>query len=122
MTKIDNVRATCALRWATVLRVGASYVDVIDYRLGVDLVVEFETAGTEVVSYSLVLRLDADAGAETVRVYDSAHGLNEMHRFTRDAGKQRGVEIHRATLGEGMRAAIEEIKRGYLAMIEGWEA
>gem|GEM_PF-644280 len=122
MTKIDIVRATRALRWATVVRVGASYVDVIDYRLGVDLVVEFDTAGTEVVSYSLVLRLDTDAGAETVRVYDSAHGLNEMHRFTRDGGKERGVEIHRATLGEGMRAAIEEIKRGYLAMIEGWEA
>lgn len=122
MTKIDIVRATRALRWATVVRVGASYVDVIDYRLGVDLVVEFDTAGTEVVSYSLVLRLDTDAGAETIRVYDSAHGLNEMHRFTRDGGKQLGVEIHRATLGEGMRAAIEEIKRGYMAMIEGWEA
>lgn len=104
------------------MRVGASYVDVIDYRLGVDLVVEFDTAGTEVVSYSLVLRLETEVGAETVRVYDSAHGINEMHRFTRDGGKERGIEIHRATLGEGMRAAIEEIKRGYLAMIEGWEA
>lgn len=116
------MRATRASEWATVVCVGASYVDVIDYRLGVALVVEFETAGTDVTSYSLVLCLEVDDGVETIRVYDSAHGLNEMHRFTRDAGKQRGAEIHRATLGEGMRAAIEEIKRGYLAMIEGWEA
>jgi hypothetical protein len=96
-------------------------VDVIDYDLGVAVVVEFETAGRDVIGYSLVLRLDAEGGAETIRVYDSAHGFNEMHRFTRDGGKQSGTESHRGTLGEGMRTAIEDIKRGYLAMIKGWE-
>lgn len=32
-----------------------------------------------------------------------------------------GTPFHSGTLGEGMRAAIEEIKRGYREMIEGWE-
>lgn len=44
-----------------------------------------------------------------------------MHRYTRSGGKQDGVEIHSGTLGEGMRSAQEEIKRSYIAMIEGWK-
>jgi hypothetical protein len=62
-----------------------------------------------------------DDGTETVRVYDSAHGLNEMHRYTRDGSKQNGVVFSIATLGEGMRTAILDIKERYLAMVEGWE-
>jgi len=44
-----------------------------------------------------------------------------MHRYSKGGGKQPGIEIHRGNLGEGMRAAIKDIKRRYLAMIEGWE-
>jgi hypothetical protein len=55
------------------------------------------------------------------RYDDSTHGFNEMHRHTKGGGKQDGVVFNRATLGEGMRAAKKEIKKRYLAMIEGWE-
>lgn len=100
---------------------GASYRETIDYELGVSLLVDFRTKGTEVTGYSVVLLFEGDGEPETVRVYDSAHGVNEMHRYIRSAGKQDGVEIHSGTLGEGMRSAQEEIKRSYIAMIEGWK-
>lgn len=101
--------------------VGASYRETIDYELGVSLAVDFRTAGIEVTGYSVVLLFEGEGRPETIRVYDSAHGFNEMHRFTRSAGKQVGVEIHSGTLGEGMRSAQKEIKRSYISMIEGWK-
>lgn len=85
------------------------------------MVVDFRTAGKEVTGYSIVLLFEGDGRLETIRVYDSAHGINEMHRYTRSGGKQDGVEAHSGTLGEGMRSAQEEIKRSYIAMIEGWK-
>jgi hypothetical protein len=61
-----------------------------------------------------------DAQMETVRLYDGSHGHNELHRYTRSAGKQTGEIVHQGTLGEGMRGAIAEIEQGYKAMIESW--
>lgn len=100
-----------------------SYYEVLDDlpRGVVVLSVYFRSKGLDVVDYALVLLLDLDGRVETIRVYDSAHGFNEMHRHTRDRGKQDGVVFSRATLGEGMRAARKDIKGRYLAMIEGWE-
>ncbi|HEX5610449.1 MAG TPA: hypothetical protein VFX45_10210 [Solirubrobacterales bacterium] len=83
--------------------------------------VEFTTAGPDVVDYAIVLSAEIGGKAETVRVYDSAHRFNEMHRFTRGGGKQAAVPFHSGSLGEGMRAAIAEIKHGHVQMIEGWE-
>jgi hypothetical protein len=60
-------------------------------------------------------------GLRTIRVYDGAHGYNEMHRYTREGGKLTGVMFHSGTLGDGYNAAIENIERGHLKMIEGWE-
>jgi hypothetical protein len=44
-----------------------------------------------------------------------------MHRYTRGGGKQSGTPFHSGSLGQGMRAAIEEIKEGFIEMVEGWE-
>jgi hypothetical protein len=44
-----------------------------------------------------------------------------MHRHTRAGGKQSGKLFHSGTVGEGMRAAIGDVKSGYDQMIEGWE-
>lgn len=89
--------------------------------MGVVLSVDFTTVKGKVVDYALVLRLTcAKEEQETIRVYDSAHGFNEMHRYARGAGKQTGVHVHRGTLGEGMSAAIAQIETSYAAMIEGW--
>ena len=72
------------------------------------------------VEYRVVLLLDASLGTETIRVYDCAHGFNEMHRYTRLGGKQTGKSFHSGTFGEGMRTAIKDTKDGYVKMIEGW--
>jgi hypothetical protein len=99
----------------------AYYRRILDHALGVLMRVQFTTHGRDVVDYAVVLLLDTEKGLETIRVYDSAHGHNEMHRYTRGEGKQPGTPFHSGTLGEGMRAAIEEIESGYRQMIEGWE-
>lgn len=83
--------------------------------------VRFETAGREVIDYAVVLLYLSGETVETIRVYDGAHGHNEMHRYVSGGGKQPGEAFHAGTLGEGMRAAIAAVKHGYLEMIEGWK-
>ncbi|HET8955361.1 MAG TPA: hypothetical protein VFN18_06865 [Solirubrobacterales bacterium] len=100
---------------------GAYYQRVLDHFLGALLRVEFTTDGREITDYAVVLLLALDGSTETIRVYDGAHGHNEMHRYTRSDGKQPGEPFHAGTLGEGMRVAIAEIERGYGEMIEGWK-
>jgi hypothetical protein len=97
------------------------YVLAIDPILGLYMTVEFTTRGPEVTDYAVVLIARREGRAETVRVYDGAHGRNEMHRYSSSKGKQSGIAFHSGTLGEGMRAAIEEIEHGHRQMIEGWE-
>ncbi len=99
----------------------AYYLRILDHVLGAMLRVEFSTDGREIIDYAVVLLLARDGPTETIRVYDGAHGHNEMHRYTRTAGKQPGEPFHAGTLGEGMRAAIDLVERGYGEMIEGWE-
>jgi hypothetical protein len=84
--------------------------------------VEFKTErrGRDVIDYSVVLVVEESGRRETVRLYDGAHGENELHRYTRNDGKQGAEVFNRDTLGTGMRAAIEEIKHGYEEMIDGW--
>jgi hypothetical protein len=84
----------------------------VDYKI--------EQRGRDVIDYSVVLVIEVDGRMETVRVYDGAHGENELHRYTREGGKQAAEAFDRGTLGEGMRAAIDEIKGGYEEMIDGW--
>jgi hypothetical protein len=86
----------------------------------VRIVVEFETCRDQVLDYALVLTIRVDDAVHTVRVYDGTHGRNEMHRYTKELGKQPAEIFHRGTLGEGMRSALEQIKRGYEEMIDGW--
>ncbi len=97
------------------------YLSILDDDLGAMLGVDFETDGREVTDYAVVLLLEVGDSTQTIRVYDGAHGHNEMHRYTRSSGKQAGTPFHNGTLGEGMRAAIADIKTGYREMVEGWE-
>lgn len=99
-----------------------AYRRVLDDIAGVFMFVEYkiEQRGPGVVNYAVVLIVEVDGRPETVRVYDGAHGENELHRYTRDGGKQAAEVFSRGTLGEGMRAAIEEIERGREAIIEAW--
>lgn len=85
--------------------------------------VEFKTSrrGRDVVDYSVVLVIEHEDRAETVRVYDDAHGENELHRYTRDGGKRAAEVFDRGTVGEGMRGAIATVEHGYDEMVKGWE-
>lgn len=99
----------------------ADYLRILDHILGVRMFVEFTSEGPEITDYAVVLMVEKGEAMETIRVYDGAHGHNEMHRYTRSGGKQLGKPFHSGTLGEGMRAAIEEIEGRYREMIDGWE-
>lgn len=99
---------------------GARYSQPLDVLETTHLIVEFATRRDEAVDYALVLTADLGGRTETIRVYDGNHGCNEMHRHTKELGKRRATIFHRGTLGEGMRAAIEMIKRGHEEMIDGW--
>ena len=98
----------------------ADYLRILDHVLGAMIRVDFTSKGRKVIDYAVVLLLEVGDATKTIRVYDGAHGNNEMHRYTRSAGKQPGSPFHGGTLGEGMRAAIDEVERGHREMIEGW--
>jgi hypothetical protein len=100
--------------------VSADYRQLLDELLGVFMHVRFTTYRRDVVDYAVVLLIEGQGDAETVRLYDGAHGTNEMHRYTRSGGKQLAEVFHRDALGPAMRAAIEQIVYGYEAMIESW--
>ncbi len=100
--------------------VHTAYDYALDAHRGIHLFVEFHTRGTEVTDYAIVLALRVGGRPCVVRVYDGAHGLNEMHRCTMTMGKRDAAIFHRGTLGEGMRIALEQVKRGYEEMIAAW--
>jgi hypothetical protein len=87
---------------------------VLDYEVGVRIVVEFTTRGREVIDYAVVLTVDDEPGeAVTVCVYDSAHGVNEMHRHDRAGEKAPAASFHAGTRVEGRRAALVAVRAGY---------
>jgi hypothetical protein len=99
------------------------YRDVLDYEVGARIVVEFTTRGREIIDYAVVLTVDDEHGeAATVRMYDGAHGVNDMHRHDRAGEKAPAESFHAGTLGEGMRAAIVAVRVGYKEMIDAWRA
>jgi hypothetical protein len=94
----------------------------LDQARGVVMIIDHTTERGVLVDYSVVLVLNSDVDPKTIRLYDGAYGRNEMHRFSSGGEKRSGDVFHRGTLSEGMQVAIKEIKRGYVRMIEGWEA
>lgn len=98
------------------------YRDVMDYELGARIVVEFTTHRREVVDYAVILTVDDDGREATVRVYDGAHGVNEMHRHNRGGAKAAAEMFHAGTLGEGMRAAIAAVRTTHRELIDAWRA
>jgi hypothetical protein len=98
----------------------ADYTNLLDLVLKAFMHVEFKTDRRDVVDYSIVLLVEVDGELETVRLYDGAHGENELHRYTHKGGKQPAEVVHHGDLGAGMRAAINEIEQRYEAMIESW--
>ena len=79
------------------------------------------TRRRQVTDYAVVLTVEQGGAEHTVRVYDGAHGVNEMHRYTRTGDKQPAEVVHAGDLGAGMRAAVEDCRRRYPSIIEGWD-
>ena len=92
----------------------------LDWEGVVRMKVRWRTERRNVVSYAVTLTALEQGRRQTVRVYDGVRGVNEMHRYTREAGKQPGIVFHEGTLGEGFRAAQLEVRYGWAEMIEGW--
>jgi hypothetical protein len=84
--------------------------------------VDFTTRRRDITNYAVLLTVEHEGETHTVRLYDGAHAINELHRYTRTGGKQPAEVFHSGTLGEGMRAATEQIKSTYQSMIEAWQA
>jgi hypothetical protein len=95
---------------------------VLDYVTGARLIVHYTHESGVVVDYAVVLVLPHQGAEQTIRVYDGAHGVNDMHRHTRSGGKAPAERFHGGTLAEGMRIAVEAIETGYREMIDGWRA
>ena len=74
----------------------------------------------DVVDYAVVLTIDDEGNEATVRVYDGAHGTNDMHRHSRSGEKAPAETFHAGTLGEGCGAAITAVRTGYEEMIRTW--
>jgi len=74
----------------------------------------------KVMGYSVVLLVLREGDWHTVRVYDNAHGANEMHRYTLAECKQAAEPVHAGEPGEAMRATRDEVLAGYEKMLEAW--
>jgi hypothetical protein len=84
--------------------------------------VEFTTDRRMIVDYAVIITVDDEEGEATVRVYDGAHGVNDMHRHNRRGEKAPATAFHAGTLGEGMRAAITAVRADYKEIIAVWRA
>ncbi|MGA2471485.1 MAG: hypothetical protein ABSG64_12455 [Solirubrobacteraceae bacterium] len=87
---------------------------------GLVVIVTWVTDRRDVTDYSVVLAFEEGAQTHTIRVYDGAHGVNELHRYTRSAGKAPAEVFHRGTLGEGMRVALAEVDANHEAILDSW--
>lgn len=82
--------------------------------------VAYRTNRGRLTEYSIALMTKHGGLWHTVRVYDNAHGLHDIHRHTLTGGKQRAETFHHGSAGEAYRAALREVRAGYEEMIAGW--
>jgi hypothetical protein len=95
----------------------------IDYRYPLDhdaqIVVRFTTERDEVVRYRVVLLAVYEGEDRTVRLFDNAHGVNDMHRYE-GAEKQEAETFSQASPREAMYEAIRWVLGSYREMIDAW--
>jgi hypothetical protein len=102
--------------------VSAEYVVDLEREPSILMHVRFTTRRRDVTNYAVLLTIEEEGKRLAVRLYDGAHGVNEMHRYTQNQRKELAEIFHSGTLGEGMRAATELVKRGYRPIIEAWRS
>jgi hypothetical protein len=94
------------------------HTDELDWN--VRRVAKYTTERGELTSYSVTLLARLSGRWQTVRVYDNAHGVNEMHRHTLSEGKQAAEVFHSGTASEAYNQARDAVADGYEEMIAGW--
>jgi hypothetical protein len=72
--------------------------------------------------YAVVLVARDGDDLRTIRVFDNAHGANEMHRYTRSGGKERGEVFHHGRAPEAAQAAERAVTDGWYEMVIAWRA
>lgn len=80
----------------------------------------FVTEQGVVVEFAVVLTAFDDDRLQTIRVYDNAHGVNELHRHSRSTGKRKAEVFHHGTPAEALNAAVREVRTGHAMMVEAW--
>jgi hypothetical protein len=95
----------------------------VDYREILDhdaeVIVRFITERGAVIRYRVVLVAVVGGEEHTVRVFDNAHGRNDMHRYV-SGEKRPAEEFSQASPGEAMRVAIRWAQQSYREMIDAW--
>jgi hypothetical protein len=95
-----------------------------DYRVGLEPTVEmdvrFLTRRGVLIEYSVVLLVEEGGMMRAVRVYDNAHGVNDMHRYNREGEKQPAETFHHGTASEALQSALEAVRGGCREMIDSW--
>lgn len=79
-----------------------------------------DTEHGEAVRYAVTLVAEEQGELRTVRVYDSAHGRPEMHRYSFAGEKQAAEKAPGGTASEGFNMALDLVTDGFQEMIEGW--
>jgi hypothetical protein len=74
----------------------------------------------ELVTYAVVLMAEVAGEFRPVRLFDNAHGTNDMHRYTRDGIKMPAETFHFGTASDAMNAAIQVIDESWEQMVEPW--
>jgi len=88
-----------------------------------DAVIVYARLDTErgmAISYAVTLVVKDRSDLRPVRVYDNAHGLPEMHRYSRTGEKQPAERASGTTASEGFNMALDLISNGFREMVEGW--
>jgi hypothetical protein len=98
-----------------------SYAYELDSALNAWITVKFTRQRRDIIDYAVLLLIRAPDQTHTVRLYDAAHTINEMHRHSQTNGKHPAEVCHLGTLSEGLQAAIQAIQDGYQPMIEAWQ-
>lgn len=74
-----------------------------------------------VVDFAVQLLVEAEGDQRPIRLYDTAHGYLEMHRYTAHGEKQPGKKLQSSgDWNAEMPRTIDEVGAGYERMIEGW--
>ena len=92
------------------------------HRIGRDawMRVRLTTVDGVLTSYAVVLAALDGPTPRTIRVFDNAHGRNEMHRYTRSGGKERGETFHHGHPSEAAQAALLAVSEGWEEMVSAW--